>query len=186
MHYDAMQAVMRAAIQPAANKLVALVLATHANKETGHAWPSLGTLAAECSLSRSQIKRVLSHLLEIGALMVVKASAGGAQKATTVYAFDLDCLGHLTGEAVQARTRLKREPGSSMNPHPVHWRTGTRSTDEPGPGPSMNPKGEVKWNGTEPNKRGAHAPVAARGRSGAAPRVGFDAPGRYAIEEVGS
>jgi DNA-binding transcriptional MocR family regulator len=43
-------------------KLVLIVLASHASRETMEAFPSVGTLAEECGLSRRSVYRALSHL----------------------------------------------------------------------------------------------------------------------------
>jgi len=89
MSAAAFQAVLAADIRPCAAKCVAMVMGWHCNAETGHAWPSMATLARECGMSERHAKRAVGTLKRLGVLVVVKASAGGAHRATTTYAFDL-------------------------------------------------------------------------------------------------
>lgn len=152
MSLDAMRMVWDADIQPASLKLLALCLADAANADTGEMWPSLGTLAAKCSMSRAHVKRLVQELLDRQILQLVRSSDGGrGAGCTNVYTFN----------PVHLCTGYIREPGTSVNPHPVHWGAGTRFTDEPPPGSLMNPdpKGSRKGSPREP-RRGASAPAA--------------------------
>ncbi|MDB5957689.1 helix-turn-helix domain-containing protein [Ramlibacter sp.] len=126
-----MKAVWDADIQPAALKLVALCLADTANPDTGEMWPSFTTLAKRCSMSRTHVKRLISELEEKQLLVKVRSSSGGrGTGCTNAFAFNPErlCTGYM------------REPGTSMDPHPAHWWTGTRHTDGPAPGTRMDPK----------------------------------------------
>ena len=169
MNFDAMQAVLAADLQPASLKLAAMVMAFHANKDTGHFWPSVRTLAAECSLSETQMKRVIGDLKRRTILRVVERSAGGKRTDTTVYELDLAQL-RLAANPVHQRTPATDEPRSAVASYPGHWRRATGAIHDTGRGPSMDPKGEVKWNGTEPKSRRNGAAAAPAGRSAASRR----------------
>ena len=114
-------------------------------------WPSLGTLAARCSMSRAHVKRLVQELQDQQVLQLVRSSDGGrGSGCTNVFVFNPDrlCTGYI------------REPGTSVNPHPVHWRAGTRFTQEPLPGSSVNP---------DPKGNPKGAPLEAKGGSSRPP-----------------
>lgn len=121
-----MAAVLSASIKPCAAKCVALGLAWHANAESGHAWPSLPTIAREAGLSERHAKRAMQRLRELGVLTVVKPSNGGAQRATTVYAFDMGRLDALS-DPVRGRT-----PCADAPPARAHPQDGNRKGDAAG------------------------------------------------------
>ncbi len=62
-------------------KLVLIALIAHADKETGQAFPSLATLCAECSCSKTPLLKALSSLEKIG--FVVRERSKG--RASTHY-----------------------------------------------------------------------------------------------------
>lgn len=62
---------------------VALVLAEHANNETGLAWPSLSTIAHKAALDRRTACRCLQRLLRDGFLK--KLEKGGPGNKSTTY-----------------------------------------------------------------------------------------------------
>lgn len=182
MSAAAVQAVLAAPLEPAACKLVAIVLAWHANEQTGHAWPSLQTIANEASLSRERVKTMVAALKARGILVVVKASEGGSNKATTVYRFDLDSL-RAPGSAA---TPVRGQPGSPAygtrfagNPSPGSPATPKRDERKAKPSLSSKPRASVAAG----RPSGAAAPARGQKRT-AVPQSGFDAPGRYDEAEV--
>lgn len=62
-------------------KLVALVISAHMNG-TGEAWPSVGTIAAECDLHAATVQRARSVLVARGLLVV---DQGGGRSKTNRY-----------------------------------------------------------------------------------------------------
>lgn len=169
MNFEVMDAVLAANLQPASLKLVAVVMAVHANKDSARFWPSVRTLAAECSLSETQLKRILAQMRELQLLRKVEASAGGSRSATTVYEFDLSQL-RLAADPGHQRTPSSNGPRPAMSQYPGHWRPLRGATDDTSGGPSMDHKGEVKWNGTEPKSRRAASATAPGGRSASSRR----------------
>ncbi len=123
MSASMLHAVLGADIAPCAAKCVALVMAWHCNADTGHAWPSMGTLARECSMSERHAKRAVAALKKAGVLLVVKASAGGAHRSTTIYAFNGDRLAALTDPG-RGRTGSAAEEAASVASLRCHPRTG--------------------------------------------------------------
>lgn len=87
--YQTIWQVQHAQIKPPAFKLLLLNIAIHVNSETGLAFPSIGLLAVECSLSLSHTKRLLRVAKDTGILVL--ASQGGGRSSNR-YRFDLDVL----------------------------------------------------------------------------------------------
>ena len=141
--YRTMNSVQRALIKPPALKLLLLNIAIHVNSDTGVAYPGLGRLAKECSLSLSHTKRLLRLAKEAGIISVVSQGGG---RTSNRYQFDLDALAKYVSETdspiredVVARLRESvAEPGSSMNP--VQGGAGSLSTREPAAGSPMSTK----------------------------------------------
>lgn len=121
------QTVQQAAIQPPVLKLLLLNLAIHSNAKTGLAWPSLATLAHECSVSHSHAKRTVKTAKDAGLINIAQSSNGGGRNSTVRYRLDLDAIAR----------GFTDEPGSPMNP--VHLDTLRGFIHEPPPGSSMNP-----------------------------------------------
>jgi hypothetical protein len=146
MNFEILDAVLAADLQPASLKLAAVVMAVHANRDTGLFWPSVGTLAAKCSLSETQMKRVMAELRKMQLIRKVEGSSGGRRTATSVYEFDLAQLRFAADPGHQG-TPSTDGPRPQMDRHPGHWGTSTPATDDTGPRPSVAPKGELKGNG---------------------------------------
>jgi hypothetical protein len=87
--YQTIWHVQQAQIKPPALKLLLLNIAIHVNSETGLAFPSIGLLAVECSLSLSHTKRLLKIARDAEILVV--ASHGGG-KSSNRYRFNLEVL----------------------------------------------------------------------------------------------
>lgn len=141
--YRTINSVQRALIKPPALKLLLLNIAIHVNSDTGVAYPGLGLLAKECSLSLSHTKRLLRLAKEAGVVAVV--SQGGGHISNR-YQFDLDALAKYVAEPdspirteVVARLReYMAEPSSAMNP--VQGRAGSQFNREPAAGSPMSTK----------------------------------------------
>jgi hypothetical protein len=141
--FRTMNCVQRAQIKPPALKLLLLNIAIHVNSDTGVAYPGLGLLAKECSLSASHTKRLLRLAKEAGIVAVV--SQGGGHKSNR-YQFDLDALAKYVSDTdspiraeVVARLRESMvEPGSAVNP--VQGGAGSQSSREPAEGSPMSTK----------------------------------------------
>jgi hypothetical protein len=141
--YRTMNSVQRALVKPPALKLLLLNIAIHVNSDTGVAYPGLGLLAKECSLSVSHTKRLLRLAKEAGIVAVV--SQGGGHTSNR-YQFDLDALAKYVAEPdspirteVVARLRESvAEPSSAMNP--VQGRAGSQFIREPAAGSPMSTK----------------------------------------------
>ena len=54
-----------------------LVIASHANPDTGWAWPSLDTLAQEVAITRRHVIRLVAHLETLGELEVRRGHGRG-------------------------------------------------------------------------------------------------------------
>lgn len=121
------QTVQQAPIQPPVLKLLLLNLAVHSNAKSGLAWPSLATLAHECSVSHSHAKRTVKAAKDAGLISVAQSSTGGGRNSTVRYRLELEAIAR----------GFTDEPGSTMNP--VHLGTLRGFTHEPPPGSSMNP-----------------------------------------------
>jgi hypothetical protein len=141
--YRTIHSVQRALIKPPALKLLLLNIAIHVNSDTGVAYPGLGRLAKECSLSVSHTKRLLRLAKEAGIISVVSQGGG---RTSNRYQFDLDALAKYVSETdspikeeVVARLRgSMAEPGLSMNP--VQGGAGSQSTRELAAGSPMSTK----------------------------------------------
>ncbi len=141
--FRTINSVQRALIKPPALKLLLLNIAIHVNSNTGIAYPGLGLLAKECSLSVSHTKRLLSLAKKAGIVAVV--SLGGGHRSTR-YQFDLDALAKYIPEpalpipahVVERLRGPMAEPGSTMNP--VQGGAGSQSTRELAAGSSMSTK----------------------------------------------
>jgi DNA-binding MarR family transcriptional regulator len=64
--FGTVHAIRASARLTSTERLVLLVLASHANNRTGEAWPSMPTLAAECGLTTRTIERVIAALVAAG------------------------------------------------------------------------------------------------------------------------
>ena len=141
--YRTMNSVQRALIKPPALKLLLLNIAIHVNSDTGVAYPGLGLLAKECSLSLSHTKRLLRLAKEAGILTVVSQGGGPISNR---YQFDLDALAKDVAEPdspirteVVARLRESvAKPGSAMNT--VQGGAGSQFIREPAAGSPMSTK----------------------------------------------
>jgi len=141
--YRTIHSVQRALIKPPALKLLLLNIAIHVNSDTGVAYPGLGRLAKECSLSVSHTKRLLRLAKEAGVVAVVSQGGG---RTSNRYQFDLNALTKYVSETdspiredVVARLRESMaEPGSSMNP--VQGGAGRQFLREPPAGSPMSTK----------------------------------------------
>ena len=141
--YRTMNSVQRVLIKPPALKLLLLNIAIHVNSDTGVAYPGLGLLAKECSLSLSHTKRLLRLAKEAGILTVV--SQGGGHISNR-YQFDLDALAKYVAEPdspirteVVARLRESvAKPGSAMNT--VQGGAGSQFIREPAASSPMSTK----------------------------------------------
>jgi hypothetical protein len=81
------QAVLASDLRPLGLRMVAVVLAWHANDSTGHIWCSLGTIADEAGITRDRVKQVLRLLVAADVVEKVTKSAGGGRRSTTTYMF---------------------------------------------------------------------------------------------------
>ena len=181
MSAEVFQAVLQARIEPCAVKCAALVMAWHCNAETGHAWPSVATIARECSVSERHAKRAMAALKSAGLLRIVKPSKGGARGLTTVYAFDLQRLAELfppgraddTG-APRAPVSLGAESNPASPPAPVSP-IGCRP--RPAASAPVTPKrDERKATPSLSLKNTRHAPAQGAGMSRASASAFADAP----------
>lgn len=62
--------------------IVLLALADNADDTTGHAWPSVATLARKCRVSERTVQRALQSLTEAGEIAPVNVSRGGRRSST--------------------------------------------------------------------------------------------------------
>ena len=106
-----MQAVLASDLKPAGVRIVAMVLAWHANEDSGHAWPSLATIAAESGVSRDRVKQVVRLLVDQAVLEIVAKGTGGGRNQTTRYAFCTAWVGKWA-------TRVAGSPGKSERSDP--------------------------------------------------------------------
>ena len=72
-----LQAVLASKLQPLGLRMVALVMAWHANETRGHIWASLGIIADEAGVSRDRVKQVVRLLVDQAAVEVVAAQLTG-------------------------------------------------------------------------------------------------------------
>ena len=73
--FGAIRAIRAAARLTSTERLVLLVIASHADNRTGEAWPSIPTLAAECGFTTRTIERTIAALAAAGWL--ARDSAAG-------------------------------------------------------------------------------------------------------------
>lgn len=122
------RAVLDSDIKPLGTRMVATALAYHANEQSGEAWPSHGTLAAECGLHRDSVRHALKQLVGDGVLQVVIKSNGGGHRSTTRYRFDSEWAASTGGR----QTPGSRQPGVEHTPD--------RGSTGPQPGVDGPPK----------------------------------------------
>jgi hypothetical protein len=139
--YQTIWYVQQAQIKPPALKLLLLNIAIHVNSDTGLAFPGLGLLATECSLSQSHTKRLLKEAKDSG-ILTVAAQGGG--RTSNRYRFNLKELSQgysASGPPFQECNLAKlrapmNEPGSTMIP--VHGQSVSQPTDKPAAGSIMS------------------------------------------------
>ena len=107
MSASMVRAVLDSSIKPLGTRMVAMALAYHMNEQSGEAWPSHGTLAAECGIHRDSVRHALKQLVRDGVLQVAAKGSGGGHRATTRWAFHPDWLALTGGRG----TPGSREPG---------------------------------------------------------------------------
>lgn len=100
MSYEATDAVLKQSRSRGTERLILLVLATHANPESGEAWPSISTLATESMMGERQVQALIRRLQVAGELTIQE---GRGRKNTNTYR--LTCL-----ERVQDRTERVQDP----------------------------------------------------------------------------
>lgn len=164
--------VTRSDLQPLGVRTVALLLAWHVNEKTGVAWPSNGSLAQECGLTRDRVRHCLKDLREQGVIEVASLGTGGNQFSTTRYRFVDTWLARFPAPSDRGSTRPgsdKTTEGGSYEPEPGSARTPKK--DERKAKPSLSSK----------SRRSAAAGPgrAAAGSSLAAARTGFTDPSYY-------
>ncbi|MEI6747102.1 MAG: helix-turn-helix domain-containing protein, partial [Methylococcaceae bacterium] len=108
------QAMTWAALQPcknAAQKLVLLMLANHANGHTGQCNPSHSRLAQECCMSVSSLKVQIKELEKAGLLTIIHKVKDGANLPNQ-YALNLEAVGqNLTGDGSESGYKPGIKPG---------------------------------------------------------------------------
>ncbi len=160
------KAVLASNVEPSGLRLVALVLAWHANEKTGHAWPSLSTIASEAGLSRDRAKKCVRELRQAGVIEQVTAGGGSV---STKYRFTDSWVG------AQA-PRGAHTPGVSM---PLD-----RGCPRPKPGVPAHPNKEERKAKPSLSSKTRRSAAAGPGRSApgsslAAARTGFTDPSYY-------
>ena len=128
MSASMVRAVLDSGIKPLGTRMVAVALAYHCNEQSGEAWPSHGTLAAECGVHRDSVRHALKQLVRDGVLQVAAKGSGGGHRATTRWAFRPDWL---------ALTGGRGTPGSS---EPGVEKYADRGSRDPLPGVDGPPK----------------------------------------------
>jgi hypothetical protein len=98
-------------------------LAMHADVETGQSWPSVSTLAAECSLAESTVKAAIRELKTVGAL-----TAGWMGRRYVWTLIDAEPRHGVTGKAI-ARMLEERKPSKKSG---TPDRSGTPDHEESG------------------------------------------------------
>ena len=165
MSYEATDAVLKYSKAKGTERLVLLVIATHANPESGSAWPSIATLASETALGGRQVQALIRRLEATGELTI---DQGQGRKNTNIYRVMclervLDPTGFIAQKKVQDPTekvqdRVKRVLDSAekvLDPAPEPKEpnttkeepkntTAAQSTPRPAPVRSSKPKAEPK------------------------------------------
>lgn len=127
-----LRAIQHADIHPPVLRLLLLDMAIHANPKTGLIWPSVTTMARECSLSTAHTKRLLRTAKSAGLIVVAQATLGGNRADTVHYRIDTE----------KVARGFMGEPGSPMNP--VHKSTLRGFIHDPSPGSSVSYKEDKK------------------------------------------
>lgn len=100
MSVQAMAWVLESSKARLGDRLVALAVANHADREGENAWPSIETLALEAHLSQRQVQRALKSLESIGELRI---SPSSGPRGTNVYTL------------VMTQARETREGGDKLS-----------------------------------------------------------------------
>lgn len=83
MSYQAVEAVFGAPREiKGRDRLVLTVLASHADKNGGRAWPSVATIAVKANVSQRTVQYALRRLEKAGVIMVTARANGGRGKPT--------------------------------------------------------------------------------------------------------
>ena len=78
------------------DKMVLLVLANRANKETGECFPSMGSIARDCGLSRRSILRSVDKLKELNLIHIEERFVTGTKgKRSHMYRVNVKNKPHL-------------------------------------------------------------------------------------------
>lgn len=121
MRFDAFEAAVAASIRPVSDKCIAMLMAWHANVDTGEAWPGVECLALESSTSTAHVKRALRRLRESGVLHVVREARGGNKGRTpTVYRLDTEVLAQLNTD--RGRSSIRDRSGITGESNRDHRR----------------------------------------------------------------
>lgn len=139
--YQTIWHVQLAQIKPPALKLLLLNIAIHVNSETGLAFPGIGLLAVECSLSLSHTKRLL-RIAKDTRILVVASQGGG--RSSNRYRFDLDVLSKgysvpdnsIPDDVLKGLRASMAEPSSALDP--VQGDAVSQSMVEPSAGSPMS------------------------------------------------
>ena len=82
MSYEATDAVLKLSRARGTERLILLILATHANPVSGEAWPSIATLATESMMGGRQVQALIRRLQVSGELSIEQ---GRGRKNTNTY-----------------------------------------------------------------------------------------------------
>ncbi len=124
----------------AAQKLVLMALAHHAQDDGGRIYPGVAALAELAQITERSVRRLLSELTKIGLLSIVEHGQGGRGQATR-YAMNVEMLRWLReegadlGEVCDARTPWPNcRAGASEKPgHDVRVSAKTRTPEAQNP-----------------------------------------------------
>lgn len=90
MSIKAVRAVLAGSKAKGTDKVILMCLAEHANDYGGSCYPSIATIARECSTGERNVQRRLKKLCELGEL-TIKECVGGRAK-TNQYQINMDAL----------------------------------------------------------------------------------------------
>lgn len=92
MSFPALNAIWATDIRPTGQKLVALKLADHCNKDTNEMFVGMTAIAHACGISRSQAQRHVHALVKVGLLSVVRNQKGGPRGVVPHYRLNFERL----------------------------------------------------------------------------------------------
>lgn len=76
---------MRAPVQTSGQRLVLIVLADYANRETGACWPSIASIAEVAMMTEDGVSRILRQLADLGLIEVRKRFSADRRQLSNLY-----------------------------------------------------------------------------------------------------